>query len=207
MPENRPPDDELAPDAVADRSADDGARRHRGQKQEQVELRVLHRHVKLVHQVEREIVGQADQVEVLGEDQRDQDGHGQDHFCAWAGRVDAWPGAVWALGRGGRFFFDHAPTPLSTAIPSSATSENQAMLRWPLRQHDERRQQRAGGGARIPADLKQRLRQAVLSARGQARHPRRLRMEDRRAHAHQHGCAEQRGIGGRDRQHQQARPA
>ncbi len=51
----------------------------------------------------------------------------------------------------------------------------------------QRGQQRAEGGAGVAADLEERLREAVPSARGHARHARGFRMKDRRADADQRG--------------------
>ena len=74
-------------------------------------------------------------------------------------------------------------------MPSSASSEHHAMLRWPRGDDQERPDQRAERGSDVAADLEERLREAVASAR---RHPRdagRLRVEHRRADAHQAAAA------------------
>jgi len=75
--------------------------------------------------------------------------------------------------------------------------------RLAARQH-KRREQRAQRGAGVAADLKQRLRHAVLSTGSHARHARRFGMKHGGAHAHQrrrdeHGC-----VAGGERQGQQA---
>ena len=51
--EDRPEDHLAAADAVADRSADDRARRDGAEEQEQVDLRALHRELKAADQIER----------------------------------------------------------------------------------------------------------------------------------------------------------
>src|ERR1700678_274985 len=66
--QDRKPDDVLAAEAVTKRTADDRPHGYRGDEHEQVELRDLHRHAELVDQIERQIVGQANEVEVLRED-------------------------------------------------------------------------------------------------------------------------------------------
>ena len=70
--EDRNPDHVLAAQPVAERAAEDAAGRHRGQEHEQVQLGGAHRQVELVDQVEGVVAGDARQVEVLGEDQRQQ---------------------------------------------------------------------------------------------------------------------------------------
>ncbi len=55
----------------------------------------------------------------------------------------------------------------------------------PVRQHHKGGEQRSDGRSRVAANLEDRLRQAQPAAGGKARHPRRLRMEDGRAHANQ----------------------
>jgi hypothetical protein len=53
------------------------------------------------------------------------------------------------------------------------------------RKHDERRKQGPQRRSRVPADLKQRLRKAMLSTGGQPSHSRRFGVEHSRAHSHQ----------------------
>ena len=55
----------------------------------------------------------------------------------------------------------------------------------PVGEHDEGGEQRPDRRAEIAADLEHRLGEAVLSARGEARHPRGLGVEHRRSHADQ----------------------
>ena len=76
-------------------------------------------------------------------------------------------------------------------MPASASRQNQAMCPLAARDDDQRRQQRPERAARVAAHLEERLREAVPSARGEPRHARRLRMEDRRAHAHGGGGEEE----------------
>ncbi|MNF80875.1 hypothetical protein D3C84_631280 [compost metagenome] len=68
--EDREPDHRLTPDLVADRPTEEGPRRHRAEKQEQVQLRTGHRQVEFLDQVEGEVTGEAGHVEVLGEHQQ-----------------------------------------------------------------------------------------------------------------------------------------
>jgi hypothetical protein len=58
--------------------------------------------------------------------------------------------------------------------------------------------------ARLPADLEQRLSEAVAAARGHARHARRLGVEDRRAGADESSPEQQHGKAAGVRQHDQA---
>ncbi|MNZ54226.1 hypothetical protein D3C78_721240 [compost metagenome] len=63
-------------------------------------------------------------------------------------------------------------------------------------------QQGAESAAGVATDLKGRLRQAVATARGQARHPRGLRVKGRRANPHQRRGHENRRETADHRQHQ-----
>src|SRR5205814_9988003 len=76
------PDDVFAPDSVAHRAADDGARGHGAEKNEKMELSVLQRHVEFAHQVKRVIAHQAGQVEKLRKHQSHEDGKRQRNFAA-----------------------------------------------------------------------------------------------------------------------------
>src|SRR5205823_635691 len=69
---------------------------------------------------------------------------------------------------------------------------------------DEDCKQRPDGRARVATDLKERLREAVLAARGHSGYAGGFRMEDCRAHADERSSEEQQGEGGGDRQQQQA---
>ena len=75
----------------------------------------------------------------------------------------------------------------------------------PVRQDDEGRQQRAERGARVAADLEQRLREPVLPARCQTRDPRRLRVKHGGADPDQGGRREHHAVMACDRQQQQSR--
>src|SRR5476649_2142522 len=98
---------------------------------------------------------------------------------AWRGLSCAWD---FDLARLWRLY--QAPTLASTKIARMATTKpDDAALS--VGQDNEGCQQGSHGGAGISADLKQRLRHAVLAARRHAGHARRLRMEHRGTHAHQ----------------------
>jgi hypothetical protein len=71
-------------------------------------------------------------------------------------------------------------------------------------QHDERRQQRSCRRPGVPADLKERLREAVPAARGQTRDARGFRVENRRPDADECDCDEDGHVGRRARQQEQA---
>ncbi len=73
------PDHSLAANAIADRSSDQSAGSHRAQEDEEVNLRTAHGNVKAGHQVKRVVAGEAGQIEILGEDQRDQNGDRRSH--------------------------------------------------------------------------------------------------------------------------------
>ena len=75
--------------------------------------------------------------------------------------------------------------------------------RLAVRQHEKRADQRSERRADVAADLKERLREAVLAARGHARDPRRFRVKDRRADAHQPGGGDEHAEGRRDREQQE----
>ena len=73
----------------------------------------------------------------------------------------------------------------------------------PVRQHDKCSQQRPYRRSSVPANLKDRLRHAEAATGRKTRHARRLRMEDRRAHANQRRGQQQQGEARRNRQQQQ----
>ena len=58
----------------------EGADRGRGQEGEQTELRILRRQPEAMHQIEDEVAGDAGQIEILRENQRDQHGDGAPHL-------------------------------------------------------------------------------------------------------------------------------
>ena len=76
--------------------------------------------------------------------------------------------------------------------------------RLPVRRDQKRREHRTQRRAGVAADLEDRLRQPVPSARGHPRDARRFRVEDRRTDADQRRRREQQRIRPRDRQQQQA---
>ena len=72
------------------------------------------------------------------------------------------------------------------------------------RHDDERGHQRPERLAEIAADLKQRLRKTMASARCRARHTRSLGMEDRRSDANQRHRGQKQGIAAPEGQQRQA---
>src|SRR6267378_8487543 len=70
--QNRIPNHNLAPHAVAHRTAKKCARRHRPEKCEQMNLRAPHGHMKFVHQIKCVVRAQARQIKILREHQRHQ---------------------------------------------------------------------------------------------------------------------------------------
>ena len=183
--------------------------RHRAEEHEQVHLRGLHRDVKLGDQVERVVADQARQVEVLGEDQRDQNRHRPRDLAARQVRF--------RRARRARFrrHAGMALVPCAHAHQHHDGEQRRAGkprdAALPGRKHDERRQQGTHRRPGVAAHLKQRLRQAVLSAGSHARHARRFRMEHRRAHADHRHRRQNHGEGGRrcdqDQPHQRERHA
>ena len=81
--------------------------------------------------------------------------------------------------------------------------ENHAAAALPVGKHDKSCQQRPDGRSSVSTHLKNRLRHSVLPAGGQARHARRLRMEDCRAHANQRRGQQQQCEARGNRQQQQ----
>ena len=143
---------------------------HRAEEDEQVELRALHADAELVDQVEGVVARRARQVDVLREDQHDQHAERErapgratasDAPAPAAARAAA---AARAVPRG-----TSRPTRQSTTIATSAAHREPGHAALAARQHDERGQQRPDRRAGVAADLEQRLREAVPSAR---RHPR-----------------------------------
>ena len=85
-------------------------------------------------------------------------------------------------------------------MPAKAASVNQPILSCPVRNDDDRREQRTEGAPRISSHLKERLRQTMLAARSQTRHPRSLGMENCRSHADESGGNQEQSIAARKRQ-------
>ena len=68
----------------------------------------------------------------------------------------------------------------------------------------ERGEERTEGGARVAADLEERLRHTVLSAGCHAGHARRFRVKHGGANAHEGRCSQDGRVAGGQRQNQQA---
>ncbi len=191
------PDDALAPDAVADVSAEQGAERHREQKYEQIDLRRAHRQMKFLDEVETVIAGDAGCVKVFRENQQHEDADGP---CDGArgdrsrprGRAHGAalqmlmlvPGAHPRQHRDGQQRGNPEPGEACLAV----------------RKNDHRGEQRAHGAAGVSAHLEDRLGQAVAAARRQPGNPRGFGMKDGGARADQSGRGEDTGVVRRERQ-------
>ena len=138
----------------------------------------------LLDQVERVEAADARDVEVLREDQHQQHGDRASTLRARQRRRSR-PRSRRAPAppRGARAY--QRLTCSSSTMPSSAASAEPRDAALAERHDHRRRDQRPERAAGVAADLEQRLRQAVLAARGQARDARRLGVEDRRAGADQ----------------------
>ena len=127
--EDRSPDDVFPADPVADRTADERAGGHGREKHEQVQLRALHRDVEAVDQEEGVVAGQAREVDVLGENQREQ--YRQSEPDLTDGTACRWLALRRACDVVPAVRLNHAPTFHSSTMPVSAATANHAMLDWP----------------------------------------------------------------------------
>ena len=123
----------LKPKPIADRSAAKRAGRDGAEEHEQVELRVGHRNLEAVDQVERVVAAEAHQIDVLREHQREQDG---DRRCGPARAKGATPDAACGWLRIGAAMGEMPFVPAAdeqSAVPLATITpiENQAMLAWP----------------------------------------------------------------------------
>ena len=148
---------------------------------EEIDLRVLHRNLEMVDQIEGVETAEARGVDEFREHQRQQDQKRQAHRP----RPRLWRTA--GTGRGGVLWAEMMAVPAPDAAQNAdggkrnhPEPDNTGL---PARQNDPGGQQRPERRADIAADLEQALRHAVAPARGDARHARGLRMEDRRANA------------------------
>ncbi len=184
-PQDRAPDHHLAPQAVAHRPADQGSRRHRAQEDGQIDLRLPHRKLEGLHQIEGVIAGQAGHVDVLGKHQHRQKTQGDQHLAARQDHLrDRSGGLFRGLGAGLAVPQADPPQHHRGDQRGGGKPRHRGL---PIRHHDQRRQQRAEGGAGIAAHLEHRLRQTEAPARGHAGDSRRLGVEDRRPHPQHQG--------------------
>ena len=167
-------------------------------------MRRLHRQMEFLDEVEGVVARDAREIEIFGEQQHEQNGYRP-------GRASRGEGT-----RGPRVRFRRRGTVEMMALvpaahfPQDANRENGREREpgdagSPVRNDDQGRKQRSDGAARVAADLKNRLRQTVLPARGQARDARGFGVGDRGPGAdgrrrHQHA-----GIVGRERERSRAR--
>ena len=174
--EDREPDDGLGADLVADGTAQNRADSSSTEEQEQHHLRLLHRNAEFVDHIERIIAGDAGKVDVLGEDKQRQDEQRCDHLFAWQLQHLAGGGSVGICDAIALVPVTHLIED-DHADQSGSGEPGNALLA--TRQDDEGGEQGAERRAEIAADLKERLGQAMPSARGKTRHTRGLGMEDR----------------------------
>ena len=198
--QDRGPDDVLAAEPIAQGSAGHAAHCRRGQEHEQQQLGSAHRNVKVIDEVEGVIAGDAREVDVLREHQRQQHRDGEDDVTA----------------RGTRCLRSRRARQARDAVrlvPVSDIDEHHDAeqcrdgeprhARLAARQHHEGREQRPRRGTEVAADLEHRLRQAVLAAGGHACHARGFGMEHRRAGADEGGREQQQRIAvGKGEQHE-----
>ena len=134
--ENGYPDDAFAPEAVAERSAGDRACRDGEEKCEQAHLRSLHGDVESADEIERVIVGQAHQVEIFRDDEKDEESPVVRFRSLRRGRLYAgcvaWPDRGFFRSTC-RFVVHQWPTCVRTKIPTRASSENHAREACPRR--------------------------------------------------------------------------
>ena len=200
-PEDREPYHGDASHAVTDCSSSKGADHDAGEEGEQVELCRLHGQVELVDQIERVVRAEARAVHVLGEEQ----GHENSH------RFDDLPARQRVLARGRDGHHGGGPGARARSgggamarVPATDEQEHEdgderrhrepRNARLSVWHHDKCGEQWAGGRADVPADLEEGLGEPVASAGRHAGHAGCFGMEDRRAHADQHGGEEDRGI-------------
>ena len=195
-------DDVLAPVAVAQEAADQGAYGEGGQVGEKAILGLLHRQPEFLYQIEGEVAGHTGVEEVFGENHQHQDAQGNAHHPPGQGRNRhaAFPARRFHLAQ-------HQAIP----IPHPRQEEGSQQSRQrepphgvlPERYDYQRRQQRTYRTAAVAAHLEDGLRQALAPARSHLRHPRSFRMKHRRAATYQgHREEYQHEIGGK-RQSQQ----
>ena len=170
-----------------------------------MDLRVGHRQVEFMDQVERVVRTQAGGVDVLGEQQHhqhDDPGHHRPRAETLPPRAAAAVPPASARRDRGMARVPHADGAQQQDGEQGRGGEpGDAAL--PVRHHDERRQQRPDRRAGAAADLEQRLGEPVAPPAGHPRHARRLRMEHRRAHPHQRRGEQDHAVAMRHRQQQQ----
>ena len=178
-PENGTPNNVLAAETVAEKTACDGTHGRSGEKSEETELGCLDRNAELADKEKREIAVDAGDIEMLGKHQHDQHRHGP---------PDRLAGQTAALGihspGNGPGMGQLPAVPL--ADPHENDRRNDGRQRKPtnstlhVRHDDQGRQQRSHGRTAIAANLKDGLRQSLASARSQLRDLRSLGVENRR---------------------------
>src|SRR5688572_25621191 len=80
--EDRNPDDRFAADAIAHGSAEEGAGGNGGEKNEEMQLRVLNGEAEFLDEEKRVVAAHAREVEILRENEHDQNGQGEDDALA-----------------------------------------------------------------------------------------------------------------------------
>src|SRR5258706_2683686 len=212
--QNRIPDHHFASHAVANRPAKKRPRRHRAKKRKQMNLRAANRNVKFVHQIKCVIRPKTRQIKIFREHQRNQNRQGPHNLFPRQMRmrlsVSGFNNMPSQRRRRRLQFLLRSATPLRPSANIRKQNDSQERNKrkprnatLPPRQN-KCGQQRPHSRSRVSANLKQRLRHPVLPARSHPRNARRLRMKNRRPHAHQPRRNQNGAVTRRQRQRHQA---
>jgi hypothetical protein len=167
---DRAPNHSLAANAVADRPADQGAKRDGPEKHKQKDLRLADRQVEFAHQVEGVIGPDTGLIKRLREQQREQDRQRPADLAARQA-MGACSGRSGAHSAGALRCHHFAPMPVADAEQHHDCHQRHDRkplhAALPVRDHDKCGQDRPQRRAEIAAHLEQRLREAVASARSQ----------------------------------------
>ena len=123
--EDGDPDDELAAVAVAYGASDQGARGDRGEEEEEQICEVLDGDMEALDEIEGVVAGEAGEIEVLREDERDEDSEGADDFAA--GEMGVLVASAAVVGGGLARLVYQRPTRIRMTMPRMAGRANQAM--------------------------------------------------------------------------------
>jgi hypothetical protein len=197
------PDHAAAADAVAQWAAEQRAGGDGAEEHEQMQLGLRHGHAEAVDQIEREVAGEARQIHILGEDQRQQDADGAQSGAARQAR-----GMMGAVGgvqsRQAVMAIPHTHIPQHGAGEQRQQREEREAALSPAHHH-QRSGQRSQRLTDVAAHLEQGLRQSETCAAGHARDARGLGMKNGRAHAEQRRADEHGAIAVRHREFGQSR--
>src|SRR6185437_16374735 len=130
------------------------------QKHEKVDLRALHRYVELVDQIERVVAGETREIEILGEQQRHENGQRKSHFPTRQRDVIGTGPATYRRNNRSICAVPGADVPQYDDSDERRGGEPRN-ARLSERKNYERSKQWPDGRARISADLKHRLRKSM----------------------------------------------